>query len=249
MLIPTLRAIKKPMTHLLTYAAPVTKTMLHFNSLNYYSLPSLPQNWKPPLWLVVELGLFSGRLYFSFDEYSTVLNHLGQDFDDEIKRTKTYSVTNVQKVSSQGQEISKYFSDEPLNFFQDWLTVRRKGQDISYTPMGYVCEGRLLTREHPFFASTEMFGLTKGIDDNIAEKMTRMEVKDLGYKRAQTMDAKVVDAHRDVEDGNEAALDSDDSWDENDDDFNYDDAEIAGDGDFDERGDQSSEDESSESSI
>lgn len=38
--------------HLLTYAAPVTRKMLHFDNLNFYSIPELPENWVAPSWLV-----------------------------------------------------------------------------------------------------------------------------------------------------------------------------------------------------
>ena len=247
MLIPTLRAVKEPMTHLLVYAAPVTKMMMQFNSLNYYSLPSLPRNWKPPLWLTVELGLFSGRLYFGFDEYITVLNYLGQTSQEEMNGFKDYNVAIVQKNSSGGEEVPKYFSNEPLNFFQDWLTVRRKGQDISYTPVGYVCQGRLLTREHPFFVSAKFVRLPENSNGTIVDKMRQVGAKELDYKRARTSCAKAVEVHRDVEDEDDAVSYSDDYSAESEDNLNYDDAENADDGDFDEHGGQSSEDSSNES--
>lgn len=248
MLITTLRTVKEPKTHLIVYAAPVTKTMLQFNSLNYYSLPSLPRNWKAPLWLTVELGLFSGRLYFGFDEYSTVLKYLGQKFLDENKG-KGYSATDIQERPSREQETPKYFANEPLNFFQDWLSIRRKGQDISYTPMGYVCQGRLLTREHPFFAFPEMVGLPENTDKPLVDKMRRMETTDLNSERARKLVSKTAEARRNVKGGNDTAPYSDSSSGESEDDYNYDEDEDAGDGEFDEQGDRSSEDGSSESSL
>lgn len=236
MLVTTLRTVKEPKTHLIVYAAPVTKTMLHFNSLDYYSLPSLPRNWKAPLWLTVELGLFSGRLYFGFDEYSTVLKYLGQDSIDENKG-EGYSATDMQEKSS------KCFANEPLNFFQDWLSVRRKGQDISYTPMGYVCQGRLLTREHPFFVPPEVVRLPDNTDKLIVDKMRRMEITDLSRERARKKGFKTVEAGRNVKGSDDS------SSDESEDDYNYDDAEDASDGEFDERENESFEDGSSESSL
>jgi hypothetical protein len=38
-----------------------------------------------------------------------------------------------------------------LNFLHEWLELRAKGQDFAQTPMGYVCSGKVLTEEHPFF--------------------------------------------------------------------------------------------------
>lgn len=68
-LISVLRSSEPPKTYLLTYAAPVTKRMLHFNDLKYYSIPTLPEHVEPSAWLMLELGLFSGRLYFEYSEY------------------------------------------------------------------------------------------------------------------------------------------------------------------------------------
>lgn len=37
-------------SYILTYAAPATRKRLHFNNLNYYSIPELPHNGVAPLW-------------------------------------------------------------------------------------------------------------------------------------------------------------------------------------------------------
>lgn len=39
-----------------------------------------------------------------------------------------------------------------VGFLIEWLSLRRKGQDIMHTPIGYVCQGRPLNREHGFFS-------------------------------------------------------------------------------------------------
>jgi hypothetical protein len=41
-----------------------------------------------------------------------------------------------------------------LLFLQEWLALRRHGQDISHTPMGYVCQGCRIHHNHPFFSTT-----------------------------------------------------------------------------------------------
>jgi hypothetical protein len=43
------------------------------------------------------------------------------------------------------------FTTKPLTFLQEWLALRRKGQDFTHTPMGYVCQGRSLIENHHFF--------------------------------------------------------------------------------------------------
>jgi hypothetical protein len=65
--------------HLIIYAAPVTRRMLHFNQLNYYAMPALPTDFVAPVWLRVEMGLFAGRLYLEWDEYYQLLEYLGLD--------------------------------------------------------------------------------------------------------------------------------------------------------------------------
>ena len=64
-------------THLIVYAAPVTRRMLHFNGLDYYSIPALPETFKIPTWLKIQLGIFAGRLYFEFEEHHDMLAYLG----------------------------------------------------------------------------------------------------------------------------------------------------------------------------
>lgn len=63
--------------HLIVYAAPVTRRMLQFNHLDYYAVPPLPHDFAPPTWLKIQLGIFSGRLYFDWDEYVPMLGYLG----------------------------------------------------------------------------------------------------------------------------------------------------------------------------
>ncbi|XP_014557348.1 hypothetical protein COCVIDRAFT_97420 [Bipolaris victoriae FI3] len=119
--------------HLLVYAAPVTRRMLHFNQLNYYATPTLPTDFRAPFWLRIELGLFSGRLYLEWDEYHTLLEYLG--LCDDL---------------SQHPEKPP-FATKPLTFLHEWITLRRKGQDFEHTPMGFITTGKPLTEKHPFF--------------------------------------------------------------------------------------------------
>ncbi|KNG50865.1 hypothetical protein TW65_01843 [Stemphylium lycopersici] len=119
--------------HLIAYAAPATRRMLHFNKLDYYATPSLPADFQAPVWLRVELGLFAGRLYIEWDEYYELLGYLGL-----------------------GEDLSQHldklpFAKKPLSFLHEWISLRRKGQDFEHTPMGFVTSGKPLTENHPFF--------------------------------------------------------------------------------------------------
>ncbi|KAF7513900.1 hypothetical protein GJ744_006514 [Endocarpon pusillum] len=164
---------QEPLTHLLTYAAPVTRRMLHFNNLTFYAVPSLPTGWKPPTSLTIQLGIFAGRLYFEYDEYSDICNYLncGEDNStkvDEPMEDATPPITKLHEqdvdeardspeeegretATSSGQQARRSITAKPLTFLQEWLAMRRKGQDFTHTPMGYVCQGKPLAANHPFF--------------------------------------------------------------------------------------------------
>ncbi|KAL5325012.1 hypothetical protein ACEPPN_006134 [Leptodophora sp. 'Broadleaf-Isolate-01'] len=141
LLIPMIRTARKPMVHLITYAAPVTKNMLHFNELSYYVVPRLPNGYTAPDWLSIELGIFAGRLYINFPECAPLTNYLQL-------AVKTGTKSPQSRTERVGMSIKN-----PADFLLEWLTVCRKGQDIMHTPMGYICQGRPLHESHPFFAA------------------------------------------------------------------------------------------------
>ncbi|KAL2856357.1 hypothetical protein BJX68DRAFT_253486 [Aspergillus pseudodeflectus] len=121
-LIPVMCEHASPDTHLIMYAAPWTKTRLHFNNLDYYALPSLPDGWRPPSWLPFEMAFLEEGYTLNFQK------------DDE---------------SPDLWAVAK----SRLSFLQEWLAIRRQGQDISDTPMGYVCQDWQLRSDHPFFTT------------------------------------------------------------------------------------------------
>lgn len=138
-LIPMLRTLCNPKTHLILYAAPITKGMTDFNTMSYYALPTLPKNHTVPDWLSIELGIFSGRLYMSLSEYQLLGEYL-----DQADGTKY------------GTQVStKLFCRDPIGFLLEWVDLRRKGQDVLHTPVGYLCQRRSLPENHHFFSSDQ----------------------------------------------------------------------------------------------
>lgn len=125
LLIPCLRLDRDgAKIHLIAYAAPVTRAMVPFNQLRYYSLPPVPPKAEFPTWLKVELGILAGRLYTDYDEWK---------------------LTGDYVRGSQG--------DKPISlaFLIEWLGVRCRAHDVLHTPIGYICLGREATELHPFF--------------------------------------------------------------------------------------------------
>lgn len=162
--IPMLRAAWGSPVHLLLYAAPVTRKMLHFDTLTYYAFPNLPFMWKPPTWLPFELAILAGRLYFNFSDYEALLQ--------SIAAAEQEGDTSRPSSSPDDQASAK----NVLAFLNEWLAIRRQGQDITHTPMGYVCQGRTLRSDHPFFVQrSEQVDLASGF---IASYKTGVDEED-----------------------------------------------------------------------
>ncbi|KAK8075993.1 hypothetical protein PG994_003265 [Apiospora phragmitis] len=180
-------------TYLLTYTAPVTRRMVGFNSLKFFSIPVLPEGWTAPPDLVVELGLFAGRLYFDWDEYPSVCSVLGIDESmvtkDELDLTTEHNTTTSPAESSteassvqaldgtaesriSGIDLPRAnsnhetngFTSKPFTFTREWLSVRRRGQDIAHSPMGFIASGKPLHADLPFFQrAREGAGVTSAL--------------------------------------------------------------------------------------
>ncbi|KAK3350347.1 hypothetical protein B0T25DRAFT_483283 [Lasiosphaeria hispida] len=114
------------LVHLITYMAPLTRDMLQFDTFSFYPLPPLPPDHQVPEWLSMELGIFAGRTFADFLDCVTLKKSV--ESDDGVM-----------------------FSTSPFWFLFEWLALRRKGQDITHTPMGHVYQGRPLSRDHYFF--------------------------------------------------------------------------------------------------
>lgn len=153
-ILPHLRSKFLPCTHLITYAAPVNRTMLIFDSLKFYSVPRLPDSWLAPTWLVRDLGIFAGRLYFDYDsQCNAVYEILGLTppipataLAIELTEMDLWRELPFEETAKEDTR-QEAFSPHALVFMQEWLAIRRKGQDFSQTMMGEVCRGRKLERE------------------------------------------------------------------------------------------------------
>ncbi|KAK1971591.1 hypothetical protein LY78DRAFT_688890 [Colletotrichum sublineola] len=142
-------------TNLIVYSAPVTRKMLHFSDLQYYSIPTLPSEWRAPAWLKIELGLYAGRLYFEWSEYDRVCDFLGIDQSlpllEFLEEEGSESDSADAQRSSGAGSAAAGLTSRPLSFVQEWLASRRRGQDFLSTPMGFIAQGKTLQENHPFF--------------------------------------------------------------------------------------------------
>ena len=211
-LIPLLQSAQGLPTYLLTYCAPVTRKMLQFNDLKFYTIPAFPKSWEAPTWLKVELGLFAGRLYFDFSEYELLCQYLGvqeafagleEENEDDLDLNPLAIDVIVEETP--GKEL-KVFARKPLTFMHEWLALRRKGQDFSSTPMGHMCQGKPLKSDHPFF----MKPLTREIDT--------AQVRGLGAVKGSQEDDDIDDEFADDDDDvygeNHVGIDKVDTFDD-----------------------------------
>ncbi|KAH7316968.1 hypothetical protein B0I35DRAFT_354831 [Stachybotrys elegans] len=144
LLMPMLREPSSAGVRLLTYSAPVTKSMRLFNTLTYFTIPSLEEEQAFPLWLSIEIGILAGGLYFDYSEYKHLLTWLG---------VGQGSSGSAHAPAAKSAEATGLLVEEPLRFLTEWLGFRRHTVDIMQTPMGYVCQRRSLREDHAFFAS------------------------------------------------------------------------------------------------
>jgi hypothetical protein len=206
-----------PPTHVLTYAAPVTRKMLHFNDLQYYAVPSLPSDWEAPLWLRTELGIYAGRLYFEYPEYDSLLEYLsvreatgriGEDEVDDValQVDRVEEEVETLTVKLDIEQKAKAISREPLTFLQEWLAVRRKGQDFAHTPMGFICQGKQLLESHPFFSPNDSDQIRRKVQ--IKKVGTTSGGEDDGDAEGESCDEDVYSDNigEDTDDFNDAEL-------------------------------------------
>ncbi|KAI1132344.1 hypothetical protein F5Y10DRAFT_294105 [Nemania abortiva] len=111
--------------HLIAYAAPVTKAMVSFNSLEFYFFPELPKGQVIPDQIKIELGILAGRLYVDKSEWKMVENY--------VRGSEKSTAENTDKIAP-----------DPAAFLLEWLGMRRKTVDLLHTPMGYICTGRVM---------------------------------------------------------------------------------------------------------
>ena len=156
-IIPLIRDRKPASTHLITYAAPVTRAMLVFDTLTLYTVPRLPDNWRAPTWLVRDLGIFAGRLYFDYGSQSrAVYRALGlppppvsstveEDLPvEELTEMDLWHELPFGDTPLRDDIEEGPFCRDPLLFMQEWLAIRRKGQDFSQSMVGQLVRGRRL---------------------------------------------------------------------------------------------------------
>lgn len=211
--------------------------MLHFNNLDFYPIPALPAGFRAPDWLKAELGLFAGRLYFEWDEYPSLEQLFGISADDSEGEQEDHSTAETdgeaESQETTQQPAPKLFTSAPLNFMQEWLAVRRRGQDFSHTPMGFIASGKPVVAEHPFFrqeeAAEERTLRNTVAAARIVADNNRKVVEEVAYEGG--IDLPVSDGDSSSEEGSEIEYHDDELYSEGEDDEESDSPEMTSSGD------------------
>lgn len=174
LLIPDIRASR--FTQLMAYAAPVTRAMLDFSSLHFYSFPPLPGDDKVPDWLPIELGILAGRLYMTYDEAMAMARYLGQYIGDGNDDRDGSMVKKEEGAVDQ-------FCPNPTSLLLEWLPLRRTAQDVLHTPAAYVCQGRTLRPDHSFFLKPGAPRVKEEQDEDEGGGVPTMQLENLDLGR------------------------------------------------------------------
>lgn len=210
-LLRTIRNSQQHSTHLLVYAAPVTRKMLCFNSFSFYSIPALPSTFQAPDWLVQEIGIFAGRLFFPFEEYHSICNYLGLNTQSGKQENSEDMKVDADSGSSLRTQIRRPFVKQPLSFMHEWLMIRRTSQDFSSSPMGHLCQGKRMSERDVFFGGSGEFVEdldTMDVDTSEGEEVERdgsedavagAEESDGDVEDGEIVDYEMVDCDEDIE--------------------------------------------------
>jgi hypothetical protein len=127
LLLPMLRssASREPVAHLLAYSSPTTRRMnSYFHQLDYFAIPPLPEGWKAPYWLKVELGILGGRLYFDYSEYANILSYFAllEPRPVDVDVCDRNDPADDEEVAERvGESATEAFAKYPVQFMNDWL--------------------------------------------------------------------------------------------------------------------------------
>lgn len=149
-LLPEIR--QSPHATLHMYSPQVTQSTPSYELLTYCPIPKLPVPWQADVFLVDQLNIFAGQLYFpNHEAYRRVCGFLGLHLEDisSEKRVVVRSDGYVDALDRHilGMRYASPFTNSPVTLLKTLLGLRHKGQSYISTHMGHVLNGRSLTVE------------------------------------------------------------------------------------------------------
>jgi len=110
------------------------------NGLSYY-VSSPTDGYTGLDWLSIELGIFAGRLYINFPVCAPLTNYI------------QLADKNWYKLPAKSHQARWHLYQESCRPPTRVAYGLPQGADIMHTPIGYICQGRPLHKNHPFFAA------------------------------------------------------------------------------------------------
>ncbi|CAG8973653.1 hypothetical protein HYALB_00002219 [Hymenoscyphus albidus] len=141
-LLPLIRQHKQVTLHI--YSPRLSLSMPTLEDLSLYAIPAVPESWSAPA-ISIHLNLFAGQLYIrTYEDYLLLCSFLG------LCSRRPENGVEVASDGFMGQAwraASCPFTTSPLAFVRTMMLLRRKGQSISFSHIGQLLNGELITRE------------------------------------------------------------------------------------------------------
>lgn len=149
-LLPDIRQSSNVILHM--YSPQVTRSTPSYELLNFCPIPRLPVRWKPDVFLVDQLNIFAGQLYFpNHEAYQRVCGFMGLHLEDTSLEKRVFvgsdGFVDPEYRHVLGMRYVSPFKESPVTLVRTLLGFRRKGQSYISTHMGHVLHGRSLTIE------------------------------------------------------------------------------------------------------
>ncbi|CAE6491982.1 unnamed protein product [Rhizoctonia solani] len=156
-LLPLIRNSSVVRLHI--YAPRVSRSMLSFSNLQFYSIPPVPKSLTRTGSLStaqLHLDLFAGQLYFScYQDYASLCASLGlfvrlRDEDPNVEIGTDGFISpehRVQLVDRRPEYFDCRFTATPVPALKEFIGLRRKGMKYDLTHVGQIIHSRDLTPE------------------------------------------------------------------------------------------------------
>jgi hypothetical protein len=134
------------------YAPKITKTMISFETLRFYTIPASLVESAPPEVSLYGLGLFAGSLYIQdFSGYKRLCSLLGITTsvidDNEHINVSVDRFVDRECRNRLGWSIDCPFDRCPIPFLKALTALRMKGQGYIQSHIGSLISGRVLTED------------------------------------------------------------------------------------------------------
>jgi hypothetical protein len=147
-----IRLQNQSLVRLHVYAPKVTKTMVSFETLRFYTIPASLAESAPPEASLHGLGLFAGSLYMQdFSGYEELCSLLGITTsvidDNEYINVSVDRFVDRASRARLGWLVDCPFDKCPIPFLKALTALRMKGQGYIQSHLGSLISGRILTED------------------------------------------------------------------------------------------------------